>query len=74
MINATPLANLYGTPYKPEPLNLPAKAAAALVAAGAEATEAMVARVVFTAQIHLRVGDSVEASIAEGVATHLLPS
>lgn len=68
------LANIAGNAYRPEPLNIRAAAATALLAAGVEATDTMIERVTFTAQICLRVGDSLETAIAEGVATHLLPS
>ena len=55
-------------------MNIYPAATAAIIAAGADATESMIERVVFTATVHIRCGDSVEAAIAEGVATHLLPS
>lgn len=55
-------------------MNIYPAAAAALIAAGADATDTMIERVVFTATVHIRCGDSLEAAIAEGVATHLLPS
>ena len=55
-------------------MNIYPAATAAIIAAGAEATESMIERVVFTATVHIRCGEPVEAAIAEGVATHLLPS
>ena len=55
-------------------MNIYPAATAAIIAAGADATEAMIERVVFTATVHIRCGDSPAAAIAEGVATHLLPS
>jgi len=55
-------------------MTLTESAAAALTAAGVEATDFMIERVVFTASVHIRCGYSRKAAIAEGVATHLLPS
>ena len=44
--------------------------ARALITAGAPATEAMIERVKFTAQVHIRTGYTRQAAIAEGIATH----
>ena len=56
----------------PAKTDLRTDCARAIITFGGAATETMIERVMFTAQVHIRTGYTRQAAIAEGIATHFL--